>query len=35
MFLVADTMEGWHTKIRAYLLEEPVVAVLLAAVDFE
>ena len=35
MFLVADTIERRHTKIRAYLPAEPVVAVLLAAVDFE
>jgi hypothetical protein len=35
MFLVSDTPKARHEKIRSFLEREPVIAVLLAAVDFE
>lgn len=35
MFLVNDIPQRRHTKIRSYLPGEPVVAILLAAVEFE
>lgn len=35
MFLVRDTMNGRHKKIRSFLDKEPAIAVLLAAADFE
>jgi hypothetical protein len=35
MFLVADTQEVRHQKIRSFLPKEPAIAILLAAVDFE
>lgn len=35
MFLVSDTIERRHLKIRSFLPGEPVMAILLAAVDFE
>lgn len=35
MFLVTDTIEGRQKKVRSFLDKEPVIAVLLAAVDFE
>lgn len=35
MFLATDMPEGRHRKIRSFLPAEPVIAVLLAAVDFE
>ena len=35
MFLVNDTVERRHQKIRSFLPREPVVAILLANVDFE
>src|SRR2546427_7419394 len=35
MFIVTDTLENRHRKIRSFVLREPVIAILLAAVDFE
>jgi hypothetical protein len=35
VFLVSDTVERRHQKIRSFLPREPVVAILLANVDFE
>lgn len=35
MFLVADTLDSRQKKIRSFLPREPVIAVLLAAADFE
>ncbi len=35
MFLVNDSMESRHQKIRSFLPTEPVIAILLAACDFE
>jgi hypothetical protein len=35
MFLANDKPEHRHTKIRSFLPDEPVIAILLAAVDFE
>jgi hypothetical protein len=35
MFLVDDTIEGRQSTIRAFVEREPVIAVLLAAADFE
>ena len=35
MFLVSDTIQGRHEKIRSFLDKEPAIAVLLAAADFE
>ena len=35
MFLVTDTIDERQTKIRSFLAQEPVIAVLLAAADFE
>ena len=35
MFLVRDTIQSRHEKIRLFLDKEPVIAVLLAAADFE
>jgi hypothetical protein len=35
MFLVNDTIDKRHARIRSYLEKEPVIAVILAAVDFE
>ena len=35
MFLVTDRLENRHRKIRSFLPDEPVIAILLAAVDFE
>ena len=35
MFIVTDTRERRHEKIRSFLPGEPVIAILLAAVDFE
>ena len=35
MFLVRDTIQARHTKIRSFLQNEPVISVLLAASDFE
>jgi hypothetical protein len=35
MFLVTDTLEGRQKKVRSFLDKEPVIAVLLAAADFE
>lgn len=35
MFLVSDSQGRRHAKIRSFLKDEPVIAILLAAVDFE
>ena len=35
MFLATDKLEHRHKKIRSFLPNEPVIAILLAAVDFE
>jgi hypothetical protein len=35
MFLVSDTLESRQAKIRQFLTDEPAIAVLLAAADFE
>ncbi len=35
MFLATDMPERRHQKIRSFLPDEPVIAILLAAVDFE
>ncbi len=35
MFIATDTRERRHEKIRSFLPGEPVIAILLAAVDFE
>lgn len=35
MFLVRDTIQARHAKIRSFLQSDPVIAVLLAAADFE
>jgi hypothetical protein len=35
MFLISDTLETRQEKIRGFLHSEPVIAVLLAAADFE
>jgi hypothetical protein len=35
MFLATDLSEHRHKKIRSFLPQEPVIAILLAAVDFE
>lgn len=35
MFLATDKLEHRHKKIRSFLPSEPVIAILLAAVDFE
>lgn len=35
MFLVSDTLESRQAKIRQFLADEPGIAVLLAAADFE
>jgi hypothetical protein len=35
VFLANDSIERRHTKIRSFLPREPIIAILLAAVDFE
>lgn len=35
MFLATDSLDNRHQKIRSFLPREPVIAILLAAVDFE
>jgi len=35
MFLASDTIERRHSKIRSFLPNEPVIAIILAAIDFE
>jgi hypothetical protein len=35
MFLVKDTIQKRHEKIRSFIEKEPVIAVLLSAADFE
>ena len=35
MFLINDTMEERHQTIRSFLSSDPMIAVILAAADFE